>query len=145
MQGFFLITFLISFNVNNWYGINHQGAFDLNNDDFVSGLNFYEASAFANWAGARLPHEHEWETAIKLGLLEHTTEIWEWCHNHIYAYDGFSAFPDKINSQQHFDEQHYVLKGGSQYTRPELKYASYRNAHPPQHRHIFAGLRLVFD
>ncbi len=132
-----------------WYGINNLAEdgtepYDLKPHDAVYGISHYEASAFASWAGARLPHEHEWETAARLEVIKYTTHVWEWCHNVFKVYENFKAFPDCNNTQSNFDNPHYVLKGASPHTRPEIKRASFRNAHPPHHRHIFAGLRLVF-
>lgn len=128
----------------HWYGVNHQGPFDLNIHDAVYGLSFYEASAFANWAGARLPHEHEWEIAARLEVIKHTAQAWEWCSNIFCPYDGYAAFPEPASHSAKFDNTHYVLKGGSQHSRPEIKRAAFRNAYRPHQRHIFAGLRLVF-
>jgi len=128
----------------HWYGVNHQGPFDLNINDAVYGLSHYEACAFANWAGARLPHEHEWETAARLEAIKHTAQTWEWCSNIFCPYDGYAAFPEPENKHAKFDKQHYVLKGGSQHSRPEIKRAAFRHAYLPHQRHIFAGLRLVF-
>ena len=130
---------------SQWYGINHSGPCDLNANDSVYGISHYEACAFAQWAGARLPHEHEWETAARLELIKCTTCVWEWCKNTLFPYDGFTAFPYKDLPQTRFDNGHYVLKGASLHTRPEIKRASFRNAYLPHHRHIFAGLRLVFE
>lgn len=129
----------------HWYGVNHQGPHDLNINDAVNGLSHYEAIAFANWAHARLPHEHEWETAAKLEKIKCTTDVWEWCSNTFSPYAGFKPFPFDLPTKNEFSEQHYILKGASQYTRPELKRAAFRNAYLPHQRHMFAGLRLVFD
>lgn len=128
----------------DWYGINQQGPFTLANNDCVYGINFYEASAFAHWANARLPHEYEWETCAKLERIQNSGKVWEWCSNLFQAYDQFQAFPDNT-TEASFDDKHYVLKGASQYTRPEIRRASYRNYQTPEKRYIFAGLRLVFD
>ncbi len=140
---------------NQWYGISPMGAYDLIDDETVYGLSHFEASAFARWAGARLPHEHEWEVAARSGQLINTTKAWEWCQNKIYPYDGFEAYPYVENLLQlhetglfdHdlFDRHRYVLRGASPYTRPEIKHASFRNAAPAHYRHIFAGLRLIFE
>ena len=130
---------------SQWYGINHSGPCDLNTNDSVYGISHYEACAFAKWAGARLPHEHEWETAARLELIKCTTSVWEWCKNTLFPYDGFTAFPYEDLPQTRFDNGHYVLKGASLHTRPEIRRASFRNTCQPHQRHIFAGLRLVFD
>ena len=130
---------------NQWYSINASGPVDLNPNDAVFGINHFEANAFANWAGARLPHEHEWETAARLELIKGTTDVWEWCSNTLYPYQGFKAFPDTDRKQAEFDNKHFVLKGASHYTRPEIRRASFRNHYLAHQRHIFAGLRLVFD
>jgi len=128
-----------------WYGINCSGPFDLNVNDAVFGISHYEANAFASWAGARLPHEHEWETAARLELIKGTTDVWEWCSNILQPYQGFKAFPYTERNQAEFNDEHFVLKGASHYTRPEIKRASFRNHYQAHQRHIFAGLRLVFD
>jgi len=128
-----------------WYGINHTGAYDLQADDAVYGINYYEACAFATWANARLPHEHEWETAARLEQLSQTAHAWEWCSNTFYPYDNFESFPCDKYSTPWFDDKHFVLKGGSPYTRPEIKRASFRNFYQAHQRHMFAGLRLVYE
>jgi len=130
---------------DQWHGVNHLGPYDLNTNEAVYGISHYEATAFANWAGARLPHEHEWETAARLELIKCTTQVWEWCSNSFELYPGFKEFPYDLDLQPKFNNQHVVLKGASQYTRPEIKRAAFRNPHLPDQRHIFAGLRLVFE
>ena len=54
-----------------------HGRRDLVSDEPVCHLSFYEASAYAAWAGARLPTEFEWEAAAQDGLLQGTGEVWE--------------------------------------------------------------------
>ncbi|HED32843.1 MAG TPA: ergothioneine biosynthesis protein EgtB [Gammaproteobacteria bacterium] len=140
---------------NQWYGVSPMGAHDLAGDEVVCGLSHFEAAAFARWAGARLPHEHEWEVAARSGQLVNTTKAWEWCQNIFYPYDNFEAYPyvenllqlreTGLSGHDLSDGHHSVLKGASPYTRPEIKRASFRNAAPAHHRHIFAGLRLVFE
>ena len=128
----------------NWYGIGVRGSYDLDGNDAVHGISQFEAAAFADWAGGRLPHEHQWEVACRLQFLEQTGRVWEWCENHFYPYAGFKAFPYDGYSQPWFDSQHYSLRGGSLHTRPSIKRASFRNFHTPDKKHIFAGLRLVW-
>ena len=131
-------------NAGNWYGIGVRGAYELDGNDAVHGISHYEATAFAGWAGGRLPHEHQWEVACCLQFLQQTGRVWEWCKNPFYAYAGFKAFPYEGYSKPWFDNHHYSLRGGSLHTRPAIKRASFRNFHTPGKRHIFAGLRLAW-
>ena len=129
----------------HWYGLTPQGPTDLRKDEPVYGINWYEAKAFARWAGGRLPHEHEWETARRLGLLEATGQVWEWCDNPFFPYPGFRAFPYDGYSSPYFDGAHYILKGGSCLSRNMIKRASFRNYYQADKRFLYAGLRLVYD
>ena len=128
----------------HWYGTGVRGAYELDGMDVVHGISHHEANAYANWAGGRLPHEHQWEVACRLQHLEQTGRAWEWCLNRFYPYEGFQAFPYDGYSTPSFDNQHYTLRGGSLHTRPAIKRASFRNFHEPFKRHIFAGLRLAY-
>lgn len=128
----------------NWYGVSFKGGYALAADEPVSGINHYEANAFANWANAQLPHEYQWEVACRAGVLEQTGRVWEWCQNTFHAYEGYKSFPYDEYSQPWFDGQHYSLKGGSLHTRPAIKRPSFRNFFEADKRHVFAGLRLVY-
>ncbi|MGD8842828.1 MAG: SUMF1/EgtB/PvdO family nonheme iron enzyme [Gammaproteobacteria bacterium] len=127
-----------------WYAVGLRGTCDLPPDDPVYGINHYEAGAFARWAGARLPHEYQWEAACRIGALEQTGRVWEWCSNTFHPYDGFTPFPYPEYSQPWFDERHFSLKGGSLHTRPAIKRPSFRNFFEADKRHVFAGLRLAY-
>ncbi len=127
-----------------WQGLGVRGAYALAPEEPVSGLNHYEASAFARWAGAGLPHEYQWEAACRIGALQQTGRVWEWCGNSFQPYDGFQPFPYDEYSQPWFDGSHYALKGGSLYTQPAIKRPSFRNFFEADKRHVFAGLRLVY-
>ena len=129
----------------NWYGIGNRGAYELMDSDVLQGVSWYEAQAYARWSGGRLPHEHQWEVACRLQQLEQSGRAWEWCDNSFYPYEGFRAFPPEMSSAPGFDGRHYTLRGGSLHTRPSIRRASYRNFHGPDKRHIFAGMRLVFE
>jgi len=128
----------------HWYGMGVRGAYELDGTDVVHGISHHEACAYATWAGGRLPHEHQWEVACRLHLLEQTGRAWEWCQNPFYPYEGYQAFPYEDYSPPSFDNGHYTLRGGSFHTRPAIKRPSFRNFHEPFKRHIFAGLRLVW-
>ncbi|GJM05062.1 MAG: hypothetical protein DHS20C09_10530 [marine bacterium B5-7] len=132
-------------NSGIWYGIDHQGPFSLKEQEAVYGLNQFEAEAYVKWAGGRLPHEYEWEAAAKYHQLQQTGFVWEWCNNNFHPYEGFSPYPYTTYSVPYFDGQHYVLKGGSRYTKAHIKRASFRNYYHADKRHIFAGCRLVYD
>ncbi|MCG8380353.1 MAG: SUMF1/EgtB/PvdO family nonheme iron enzyme [Proteobacteria bacterium] len=132
-------------NFSEWQGIDHNGPYKLDSAQPVHGINHYEATAFANWSGARLPHEYEWEVAYKNQILKKTANAWEWCCNTFHPYPGFSAFPYDGYSTPYFDDEHYVLRGGSYNTKSFIKRPSFRNYYQPDKRHIFAGLRLVFN
>jgi len=128
----------------NWYGTGVRGVYEIDGEDVLHGISWYEATAYANWAGGKLPHEHQWEVACRLQQMEKTGRAWEWCENTFYPYDGFKPFPYNEYSKPWFDNEHYSLRGGSFHTRPALKRASFRNFHPADKRHIFAGMRLVY-
>jgi len=109
----------------------------------VAGLSLHEARAFARWAGCRLPHEYEWEAACRAGVLEDVGRAWEWCGNAFHPYPGFRAFPYDGYSTPWFDGTHYVLRGASGHTEPEIRRPGFRNFYQADQRHMFAGLRLA--
>ena len=127
-----------------WQQYTVEGVRNLNLREAVSGLSHHEAAAYANWAGARLPHEYEWEAARRSKLLEQCGRVWEWCSNTLHPYPGFVPYPYRNYSMPYFDGRHYVLRGGSRYTCRELRRASFRNYYTAGTRHLFTGLRLVF-
>lgn len=110
----------------------------------VHGVCAHEADAFARWADAHLPHEHEWEAAARRGLLRQAGRVWEWCGNALFPYPGFAAFPYEGYSTPWFDGRHRVLRGASRLTARELRRPSFRNFYPEGHRHVLAGLRLAY-
>jgi iron(II)-dependent oxidoreductase len=136
----------------NWYGLGVNGPYELAADAPLYGINHYEASAYAAWVassggaakGAVLPHEYQWEVARRMGALELAGRAWEWCANPFHAYAGFRPRPSEQTSAAFFDGHHYALRGGSLHTRPSLRRPSVRNFAPRGHRHLIAGLRLVF-
>ena len=132
-------------NNSRYYGINHNGAYALKDEQPVYGLSYYEAEAFANWKSMRLPHEHEWEVAKLSQQLEKSGLVWEWCSNTFYPYHNFKPYPYDGYSVPYFDNKHYVLRGGSRYTKERIKRTSFRNYYTADKRHMFAGLRLVKD
>ena len=131
--------------VGNWYAIEGAGATNLAANAPVDGLCYYEAEAFARYAGARLPHEHEWEYARRHSLRLVSGRVWEWCANAFYPYPNFRAFPYTGYSTPWFDGRHFVLRGGSRHTTAAIARPTFRNFFTADQRHVFAGLRLAAD
>ncbi len=109
----------------------------------VEHVSFYEAAAYAAWAGARLPTEFEWEAAAP--LFAHG-EVWEWTRSSYDPYPGFKAFEGvaaEYNGK--FMVGQLVLRGGSIATPQGHIRDSYRNFFPPHARWQFSGIRLAED
>lgn len=109
----------------------------------VHGIGWYEARAFARYAGARLPREVEWEAARRHDALADSEQIWQWCDDAFYPYPGFTAFPYDGYSRPWFDGAHFIARGASIHTEVDVRRPGFRNFYPPTHRHVFAGLRLA--
>ena len=120
-----------------------SGAEPLDPNAPVEHVSFYEAAAFAAWAGARLPTEFEWEVASP--LFRHG-EVWEWTRSAYDPYPGFKPF-DGVAAEYNgkFMVGQMVLRGGSRATPPGHIRPTYRNFFPPQARWQFSGIRLAED
>lgn len=129
-----------------WFAVTSPGAATLAPDEAVSGISYYEAEAYARYAGCRLPHECEWETAAARGIIAaDSIGAWEWCAQPFYPYPGFRAFPYREYSVPWFDGRHYTLRGGSVHTCARIKRPTFRNYYTADKRHVFAGVRLAQD
>lgn len=133
----------------------------------VTHISFYEAEAYARWAGCRLPSEEEWEYAASrfdpLGgnQLDHAApvapgpatcdhgffgDVWEWTGSAYRPYPGFSPATGAVGEYNgKFMSGQFVLRGGSCATPRGHMRASYRNFFYPHQRWQFTGLRLARD
>jgi ergothioneine biosynthesis protein EgtB len=123
-----------------------HGPRPLEPDQPVCHLSFYEAAAYAEWAGARLPTEFEWEVAAADGELGGVGEVWEWTRSSYDPYPGFRPMAGAVSEYNgKFMVGQLVLRGGSCATPPGHARPSYRNFFPPATRWQFSGLRLAAE
>ena len=110
-------------------------------------VSFFEAAAFAAWAGKRLPSEFEWEAAATASgeRLLHG-QVWEWTRSSYDPYPGFRPFAGAAGEYNgKFMVGQMVLRGGSFATPPGHLRPTYRNFFPPHARWQFSGIRLAED
>ena len=115
----------------------------------VRHISFYEADAFARWAGKRLPGEAEWEHAVRCrpeAFANAFGEVWQWTASAYAPYPGFR--PTEGTASEYngkFMANQMVLRGSSFATPDGHARVSYRNFFYPHQRWAFAGLRLAED
>ncbi|MCG6862453.1 MAG: ergothioneine biosynthesis protein EgtB [Chromatiaceae bacterium] len=152
----------------DWFEMTLGGVRPLNSGEPVTHLSYYEADAFATWAGRRLPTEAEWERAASEvpingnfadsgllhpapapkgdGLRQLFGDVWEWTCSAYLPYPGYRA-PDGALGEYNgkFMANQMVLRGGSCATPDGHVRPSYRNFFYPHERWQFMGLRLAED
>jgi len=107
----------------------------------VTHISLYEAFAFAEWAGMRLPTEYEWEAAA--GKISWGRR-WEWTLSAYLPYPGYEHAPGALGEYNgKFMINQMVLRGASIATPEGHSRATYRNFFSPQMRWQFTGIRLA--
>ena len=154
-----------------WCNFTLSGLRKVDLDEPVTHVSYFEADAYANWAGARLPTEFEWERAAdridnegnfveterfhpaRLSesprdgqLAQMFGDVWEWTRSAYSPYPGYRAEPGALGEYNgKFMCNQYVLRGGSCATSRTHIRKTYRNFFQPDKRWQFMGMRLARD
>jgi ergothioneine biosynthesis protein EgtB len=154
-----------------WWQFTLSGLRPVDPAEPVTHISYFEADAYARWAGARLPTEAEWEvaaatvpidgnfvesgrfhpqplngTANNVGLVQMFGDVWEWTRSSYSPYPGFRIAPGALGEYNgKFMCNQYVLRGGSCATPRSHIRPTYRNFFPPEARWQFSGVRLAQD
>ena len=152
---------------SEWTMFTLNGVRAVKRDEPVVHISFYEAAAYAAWAGKRLPTEFEWEAsasglpvtgnfldpahshpgpASDEPIAQLYGDAWEWTRSSYDPYPGFKPLSGAVAEYNgKFMCGQMVLRGGSCATPPGHIRASYRNFFPPAARWQFSGIRLAED
>jgi ergothioneine biosynthesis protein EgtB len=151
-----------------WWHFTLSGFRPVDEHEPVTHVSYFEADAFANFSGARLPTEFEWERVAQNetiegnfveserfhpapateanGLTQMFGDVWEWTRSAYSPYPGYRAAPGALGEYNgKFMCNQYVLRGGSCATSQSHIRATYRNFFQPEKRWQFTGIRLAQD
>jgi ergothioneine biosynthesis protein EgtB len=152
-----------------WWMMTLAGMRPVRWDEPVCHVSYFEADAYARWAGARLPTEAEWEIAagsapvegqfaesgrfhpcpaegVAGSLNQMFGDVWQWTQNAYAPYPGYQPQPGALGEYNgKFMCNQYVLRGASCATPRSHARRTYRNFFPPDVRWQFMGLRLAKD
>ena len=128
-----------------WFTMTLGGLRPINPALPVCHVSYYEADAFARWAGKHLPSEAEWEVAVQNDLLTDAFGVvWQWTRSAYAPYPGYQAAPGALGEYNgKFMINQMVLRGSSLATPAGHSRATYRNFFYPSARWQFSGLRLA--